>query len=157
MLNTEGAVPPLAWLDYMPTRLPGSPKRDCTPIRSVCHEVGEDGCRQALSSPVGNQYGSDGSVRQPSAEAWSVRVWTARVIVGRASSARCRSVHVQMGTGDRTGRRVNVGGIGATCRLGDSSTGRRKRPTWSKNAGPAMPPSSILVTDAWVAFARAET
>ena len=47
-------------------------------------------------------------------------------------------------------------GMGAAWRLGESSTGRRKRATWSKNAGPAMPPSSILVTDAWLAFAKAE-
>jgi muconolactone D-isomerase len=39
-----------------------------------------------------------------------------------------------------------VGGIGATCRFGESSNGRRNRDTWSKNAGPATPPSSILVT-----------
>jgi hypothetical protein len=54
------------------------------------------------------------------------------------------------------GRRVNVGGIGAAWRLGESSTGCGKRATWSKNAGPAMPPSSILVNDAWLACAKAD-
>jgi len=61
-----------------------------------------------------------------------------------------------MGTGGRTGRRVKVGGIGSAWRLGDSSTGRPRRATWSKNAGPAIPPSLILVTDAWFAAAKAE-
>ena len=61
-----------------------------------------------------------------------------------------------MGIGDRTGRRVNVGGVGAEWRFGDSSTGRRNRATWSKNAGPAIPPSSMLVTAAWFALANAE-
>src|ERR1051326_6853449 len=60
-----------------------------------------------------------------------------------------------VGAGDRTGLRVNVGGMGAAWRLGESSTGRRSRATWSKKAGPAMPPSSILVTDARVALAKA--
>jgi hypothetical protein len=40
--------------------------------------------------------------------------------------------------GDRTGWRVNVGGIGATCRLGESSTGRPERARvekcWPSNA-----------------------
>ena len=33
------------------------------------------------------------------------------------------------GTGDRTGRRVKVGGIDATCLFGESRTGRRNRET----------------------------
>jgi hypothetical protein len=49
-----------------------------------------------------------------------------------------------------------VGGIGAVWRLGESSTGFRKRVTWSKNAGPTMPPSLMLVTDAWLASAKAD-
>ena len=51
---------------------------------------------------------------------------------------------------------VNFGGMGAEWRFGDSSTGRFKRATWSKKAGPVMPPSSMSVTDAWFASANAE-
>jgi hypothetical protein len=89
-------------------------------------------------------------------EAWSIRARVARTTIGRVSSARWSSDQAQTGTGDRTGRRVNVGGIGAAWRFGESSTGRPKRATWSKNAGPAMPPSTILVTDAWLASAKAD-
>ena len=72
-------------------------------------------------------------------------------------SPRCKSAHVHNGMGDRTGREhVNVGGIGAEWRFGDSSTGRQASATWSKNARPAMPPSSILVTEAWLAAAKTE-
>jgi hypothetical protein len=46
------------------------------------------GWRQAHFSLDGGQYGSEGGVRQPRAEAWSIRVWVARATVGRVSSAR---------------------------------------------------------------------
>jgi hypothetical protein len=85
-----------------------------------------------------------------------MRVRVVRATIGRVSSAQWRSAQAHRGTGDRTGRRVSVGGIGAVWRLGDSSTGRRKRVTWSKNAGPAMPPSLMLVTDARLASAKAD-
>ncbi len=105
---------------------------------------------------LGGQCGSTGGVSQPQVEARSVKIWVARATTGRASSARCRSAQPQRGTGDRTGRRVKVGGIGSAWRFGDSSTGRPKRATWSKNAGPVIPPSLILDTDAWFAAAKAE-
>ena len=63
-----------------------------------------------------------------------MRAWVARATIGRVSSARCRSVQRQRGTGGLTGRRVKVGGIGAWWRFGVSSTGRRRLVTWSKNA-----------------------
>ena len=44
--------------------------------------------RQALFSLAGGQYGSDGGVRQPRVEAWSIRVRVARATIGRVSSAR---------------------------------------------------------------------
>jgi len=68
---------------------------------------------QALLSLAAGQCGSAGSVRQPRADAWSISVRVARATIGRVSSARCRSAQAQRGNGDRTGRRVNVGGIGA--------------------------------------------
>jgi hypothetical protein len=43
---------------------------------------------QALFSLAGGQYGSDGGVRQPRVEAWSIRVRVARATIGRVSSAR---------------------------------------------------------------------
>lgn len=46
------------------------------------------GWRQALFSLAGGQYGSEGSVRQPRAEAWSIRVRIARPTIGRVSLAR---------------------------------------------------------------------
>jgi hypothetical protein len=46
------------------------------------------GWRQALFSLAGGQYGSEGGVRQPRAEAWSIRVRVARATIGRVSSAR---------------------------------------------------------------------
>ena len=46
------------------------------------------GWRQAVYALAGGQNGSEGGVRQPRAEAWSMRVWVARATIGRASSAR---------------------------------------------------------------------
>jgi hypothetical protein len=45
----------------------------------------------SASSPVHagwGQHGSDGGVRQPTAEAWSIKVLVARATIGRVSSAR---------------------------------------------------------------------
>ena len=52
---------------------------------SVC-DVG--GGRSPLFSLDGSQYGSEGRLRQPTAEAWSIRVRAARATAGRVSSAR---------------------------------------------------------------------
>ena len=50
---------------------------------------------------------------------------------------------VQYGAGATIGRWTRSGGIGVVCPLGELTNGRRSRRTWSKNAGPVIPPSSL--------------
>src|SRR6202007_2120101 len=52
---------------------------------------------------------------------------------------------VQYGAGATMGRWTRSGGIGVVCPLGELTNGRRRRRTWSKNAGPGMPPSSMAI------------
>lgn len=95
-------LPVIPWRD-LTSPLNGDPltARQC-PVQS-----------QAVVSLVGGQCGSEGGDRQPELEAWSIRVRVARATIGRVSSARWSRAQAQRGTGGRTGRRVNVGGIGA--------------------------------------------
>ena len=44
--------------------------------------------KKKKTKKAGGQYGSDGGVRQPRVEAWSIRVRVARATIGRVSSAR---------------------------------------------------------------------
>jgi hypothetical protein len=92
--------------------------------------------QQAEGCWVGGQCGSEGGVRKPRVEAWSIRVRVTRVTIGRLSLARGRSAQAHSGTGDRTGRRVNVGGIGAGSQVVPRNVrllnpGRRRSPRTS--------------------------
>ena len=60
---------------------------------------------------------------------------------------------VQYTSGAITGRRTRSGGSGAVWPLGALTMGRRLRRTWSKKAGPVMPPSQIRTARAPVSRA----
>src|SRR5512132_88055 len=65
-------------------------------------------------------------------------------MVSRSSSARVTSDQHQSGHGSTTRRVRRRAGSVSVYRLGDISTGALRRRARSWNAGPAMPPSSIL-------------
>ena len=77
---------------------------------------------------------------------------TART-AARSSPRRQAKDQVQYTSGAITRRRTRWGGSGAVWPLGALTMGRRLRRTWSKKAGPVMPPSQIRTARAPVSRA----
>src|SRR5438132_8930220 len=92
----------------------------------------------------GSLPGSQASGRWiPRSPTPSVRASTTARTAARSSPRRQTRDQVQYTSGAITGRRTRSGGSGAVWPLGEFTMGRRLRRTWSKKAGPVMPPSQI--------------
>jgi hypothetical protein len=124
--ESHGYVVPVSVQDLSPADDPRLAELQCDVIPS-CDPTGVESAFQRFNPSalalafVGNsarlslasgQCGSDGGVRHPQVDAWSIRVWTARATLGRLSSALWISAQAQRGTGVYTGRRIIVGGKG---------------------------------------------